>query len=242
MSNANGVRPGWYADPFRRFESRYFNGTSWTADVANGEIRFVDPLGTQPSPTARSSSATNSAATAAMVLGIVAVTLAWMPFVVVIGALAAVAALAFGVVGMRRAGSADVGRGRAVVGVATGTAGLLAAIVGVMLTLVVIDVYEAYVDPAAHVVTVTDCEVDGSRATVAGLLENRSSESADFSVLIGFARAGTDNVRHTRRAVLNNVAPGEQAAFELQQQVDLDEVDCLILEVTGPLPFGIALD
>jgi len=145
-------------------------------------------------------------------------------------------------VGMRRAGSADVGRGRAVVGVATGTAGLLAAIVGVMLTLVVIDVYEAYVDPAAHVVTVTDCEVDGSRATVAGLLENRSSESADFSVLIGFARAGTDNVRHTRRAVLNNVAPGEQAAFELQQQVDLDEVDCLILEVTGPLPFGIALD
>jgi hypothetical protein len=30
--------------------------------------------------------------------------------------------------------------------------------------------------------------------------------------------------------------------FEAQSQVDLDDVDCVILEVTGPLPFGLEVD
>jgi hypothetical protein len=36
--------------------------------------------------------------------------------------------------------------------------------------------------------------------------------------------------------------PAERAEFEVERQIDLDEVDCIVLEVTGPLPFGMALD
>ena len=37
-------------------------------------------------------------------------------------------------------------------------------------------------------------------------------------------------------------AHGAPAPFEAERQVELDEVDCIVVEVTGPLPFGLALD
>ena len=41
---------------------------------------------------------------------------------------------------------------------------------------------------------------------------------------------------------VDDVAPGATAVFEAQAQVRLDEIDCLVLEVNGPLPFGIVID
>ena len=61
-------------------------------------------------------------------------------------------------------------------------------------------------------------------------------------MLIGFVRQGTDNPHRSARAVLDDVEPGETSEFQVERQVDLDEVDCIVLEVTGPLPFGLSLD
>ena len=253
MANDSGVRPGWYADPLRRFELRYFNGSAWTADVSNGGDRFVDPQGTEvgpggPStsggsvPTSMGDQATNWPATAAMVLGIVAVTIAWLPFIVVLGVIAAVLALAFGLVGVRRARPDGVGRSRAVVGLVTGASALLVAALGVFLTVIVADVYDDYLNPDPNETAITSCELVGSRAAATGSLTNLGDETSDFSVLVGFVRSGTDNPHRTSREVLADVEPGASAEFEAERQVDLDEVDCIVIEVTGPLPFGLELD
>jgi hypothetical protein len=106
VANDSGVHPGWYADPLGRFELRYYNGAAWTADVSSDGDRFVDPLGIELGTSCRHSrrwasrrSAPNGPATAAMVLGIIAVAIAWLPFIVVLGVIAAVLALVFGAVG-----------------------------------------------------------------------------------------------------------------------------------------------
>ena len=253
MANDSGVQPGWYADPFRRFELRYFNGAAWTADVSSGGDRFVDPLGLEVGPgqhertgpalsPSGDGAGTNSPATAAMVLGIIAVSIAWLPFVVVLGVIAAALALAFGIVGIRRAAPSGVGRSRAVVGLVTGGSALVAAVLGAVLTFVVLDVYDDYLNPGPHEATITSCEIVGSRAMATGTLENLGTDTADFSVLVAFVRPGTDNPHRSSRAVLDDVRPGRGAEFEVERQVELDEVDCIVMEVTGPLPFGLVLD
>lgn len=253
MANDSGVQPGWYADPIRRFELRYYNGAAWTADVATGGERFVDPLGVETDPAGRQpigevapatsdASVANSPATASMVLGIIAVAIAWVPFVVVLGALAAVLALVFGTVGVRRAGTSGAGRSRAVVGLVTGASALVAASLGALLTVLVLGVYDDYLHPGPHDAEISTCEIVGSRAMATGTLTNIGDEPADFSVLVGFVRPGTDNAHRTGRAVLDDVAPGQRREFEVERQVDLDDVDCIVIEVTGPLPFGLALD
>lgn len=39
-------QPGWHPDPLGRHDHRWFDGTRWTADVADDGIRRVDPYGT----------------------------------------------------------------------------------------------------------------------------------------------------------------------------------------------------
>jgi hypothetical protein len=38
------------------------------------------------------------------------------------------------------------------------------------------------------------------------------------------------------------VAPGEAADFEVFRKVLLDDVECHVTDVTGPVPFGLDLD
>ena len=217
--------------------------------MSTGGERFVDPLGVdvgqhagQTTRSAATENAPTSLATASMVLGIVAVAIAWIPFVVVVGAIAALLALAFGIIAIRRSGPSGAGRSRAVVGVITGASGLLAAGLGTLLTFVVLDVYDSYLNPPPHETVITSCEVVGSRAIATGRLENLGDDTSDFSVLVGFVRPGTDNPHRTTRVSLDDVEAGASAPFDAERQVELDDVDCIVIEVTGPLPFGLALD
>lgn len=41
---------GWYPDPLRRYEFRYFNGERWTGDVSVYGQRYLDPLPTSTGP------------------------------------------------------------------------------------------------------------------------------------------------------------------------------------------------
>ena len=119
---------------------------------------------------------------------------------------------------------------------------MVAAILGVLLTVLVLDVYDDYIDPAPHEVTIDSCDLVGSRATARGSMHNLDDAPADFSVVIGFVRPGTSDVRATTRVEVSEVAAGATASFEAQRQVSLDRIDCVVVEVTGPLPFGITLD
>jgi hypothetical protein len=240
---APGAAPGWYADPMGRYEHRYFNGREWTADVSHAGERFVDPMGLTPSKIAPTAGAPrNGLATAAMILGIIALSIAWIPFLFVLGVIAAVLALIFATVAWRRAGSTGAGRSFAVVGFATAGSALVAAVLGGILSVVVLDVYDEYLNPQPSEVTVTSCELEGSRATMTGRLVNTGDDTSSYSVQVGFVRPDTDNPHRSELVAVDDVAPGDSTTFEAQSQVDLDEVDCLILEVTGPLPFGIEVD
>ena len=46
--------------------------------------------------------------------------------------------------------------------------------------------------------------------------------------------------RHERSSTTS--APGETAEFELIRKVGLDDVDCHVTDVTGPLPFGLDIE
>ena len=238
------VVAGWYPDPTERFETRFHNGSDWTADVSSNGQRFVDPLGTAP----RQSGGTpqepggNRAATAAMVLGIVALATSWMPFVVFIGAIAAVLALIFGTSGFRRSSVSGVGRSFALTGLITGATALVASVVGVILSIVVYNAIDQYENPAPHSASVTSCELSEGSVTLQGEITNLSAATEDFSVKVAFVRPGTNNAQYSTRISVDGVAPGETRTFEVDRPVTLDEIDCVISDVDGPLPFGLEVD
>ena len=243
MSNdgaAATVIPGWYSDPLGRFDLRFYNGRQWTADVSTDGVRFIDPLGTQV-PTEPPSNS-DGIATAAMVVGIIAISTAWMPFLVVVGVITAIIAMSLGWTALRRARESGASRSRAIVGIATGASALIAAVLGVLLTVIVYGVYDEYANPQPHEVEVVGCELVGERATMAGTIINLGDTTTDFGVSVAFVRSGTHDVRRTARVEVSDVEPGDTAEFDAQGQVDLDSIDCEIVEVTGPLPFGLQLD
>jgi len=244
-------QPGWYPDPSGRFEFRFHNGLLWTADVSTNGQRYVDPLGAAPaaSPQAFTSqpSRRNGLALASMILGIVAVSIAWMPFIVVIGAICAFLAVLFGVIALARGHRAassghGTGKGFAVAGLVTGGLGGLLCIVGVVFSVALVGAFDRYANPAANDVSLTSCELEGASVHVVGELENRDDVEADFTVQIAFTRPGTNNPHRSARAFVDDVAPGESAVFELTESVGLDDVDCIVTDVTGPLPFGLDIE
>ena len=91
--------PGWHPDPTGRFEFRWFNGTTWTADVSVHGERLVDPatLGGGPQP----DHGRNGRAVAALVLGLFGITLACVPVLFVAAGVAAVLGTTFGVLALR---------------------------------------------------------------------------------------------------------------------------------------------
>jgi len=245
VTDGTGAPAGWYADPTGRYEHRYYNGRSWTADVSSGGQRFVDRSGLEPTVGVSDDEphpAGNGMGTAAMVLGIVAISTSWMPFVVVPAVIAALLALVFGWIGLRRARRSGAGRSFAVVGLATGASALAAATVGIVLTMMVLNAYDDYLNPQPSDIAVTRCELQGSRATMTGVLTNTGERTADYSVLVGFVRTGTDNAHRSERVSVGDVAPGADATFTAETQIDLEAIDCVILDVNGPLPFGVVVD
>jgi hypothetical protein len=245
--------PGWYPDPTQRFEYRFHNGTVWTADVSSNGVRYVDPLGIDPHPTdaAGDGSAVAGArrsglAIASMTLGIIAVTISWLPFVVALGAICALLAIVFGGISLRRARDGSRrsrrARGFAIVGLTTGALALALCVVGVTLSVAVLRAVDRFENPAENEVSVTACELDGSVATMTGTITNRSTHVASFDIQVSFTRPGTDNVHRRARVAVDDVDAGAAVEFEVFRKVLLDDVDCHVTDVTGPLPFGLDID
>ena len=224
---------GWHPDPSARFEFRYFNGRTWTADVSVEGRRFIDPLGA-PRPRR------DGRATAAMVLGIVGATTGWMPFVFVVGAVCSVLAIVFGTIVLRRRGEP---RAFALTGVITGIAGLVLVVLGVVTTRVVSDAVNDFIDEPPAVVELQRCEATGDALTIEGSIENVGDESSDYRIVVAVAER-TSNVKEVVIEV-DDVRPGAPQPFGVTTELDgaggTDEVTCDVVDVTGPFPFGLEI-
>ena len=235
---------GWFPDPLGRYEHRWFNGTTWTSDVAADGQRFVDPLGISPGPgyggpgVGGSAPQTgNGAATAALVMGLIAVVISWIPLIVVVGLVLAILAVVFGVRGLRRSRETGTGSGRAVTGLVTGVLALLLSIVGIVLTIDVFREVIDYVEPGPRLVEDVACTADAREATVTGRLTNLDDRTRDYVVFVTV----DDRTRYTE---IDDVAAGTtvdwivrvEGRFPADLECDPDVV------VNGPFPWGIETD
>jgi hypothetical protein len=251
-------RADWYPDPTGRYEYRYYNGVSWTADVSRDGERTVDPAATSTSeavrppvtpggpllgPSGGAGGMRNGKATAALVLGIVALGLSWVPFLFVAGAVCGLLAIAYGVVA-RRATPRDP-RGFDGVGIILGAAALVVCALGVFLTVRVVGEIDKFSNPPDYDVELTRCALDGTTLHVAGRLTNIDDRVGEFIVFVRTRVAGD-----SRMAVidLDRVAAGETEAFARDLRLGRDaiatsetEPTCVVTNVTGPYPFGVEI-
>lgn len=227
--------PGWYADPRRRFEYRYFNGVQWTSDVAVNGQRYVDseqPAAYNPLPRRPS----RGMAIAAFVNGIASVVVGWVPFIFVLAAGAAVAAIIFGILGVRHARRHDgVGRGFAVTGVILGPIGLAVCVGGFFFTTLVWHEFNDYFHPGPHRLVVNDCVVDNGRATLTGSIRNADDKDHDYNIVVEFTPSGENSRRTT--VTLRGVRAGDTADWSASTNASSANVGCRVVDVFGPKPF-----
>jgi Protein of unknown function (DUF2510) len=230
---------GWFPDPHGRHEHRWFNGTAWTADVADAGQRFIDPLGAAPSYAAAVPKTGNGPATAAITCGLLALLFAWMPLLVVIGFILAVVALVTGWRGLVRANANATGRGTAIAGLVTGGTALGLCVVGVLLSISAIREVGAFIDPEPHVATIDACTVEPGEIVVTGSVQNTGDTAEDFTV---YAVVTDPDDVADMSTTLDAVEPGEVRVFELRRTAVV-EGDCTArLVVHGPLPWGLEME
>ncbi len=225
---------GWYPDPTGRFEYRWHNGREWTADVSRDGTRYID----QPGPAPAGHRRGNGLAVAGMVCGITALTLGWVPFVAFATVPLAIVAIVLAAVGLARARQGRPGHGFAVAGIVTGGAGILASVVGIVLTFVFVAAVDDFLEPGLNEAAVTTCSPDERRVTVEGTVTNMGDEQQTYTVEV-LVRRGLDVT--SERVVVDDVEPGDQATFRtvVLTSRSSGELSCEIGDVNGPPPFGL---
>ena len=247
MSDAQGSA-GWFPDPTGRYEFRYWNGQRWTADVSVSGTRFVDPVGpstyqpgwgpTSPQVQAAPSHA-RGMAVAAFVVGLVSVLIAWVPFIVFLGAAGAIAAFVFGILGLRKAAGQDgYGRPFAVTGIVFALVAGGLCVVGVMLTGRVIDEVNSYLDPGPVTKAITECSKEAGLVSAKGTVHNDDTVAHAYTVTVSYSSGG--KVVATDLASVTSVAPGGTGSFESSAFVAVvGDLTCTVSGITGPPPFGL---
>jgi hypothetical protein len=229
---------GWFRDPAGRYELRWYNGERWTGDVAVDGRRYVDPypIGT------RRPRASATTAVLALVLGLVSVTLAWMPFMFVLAIPGAIAAFVLGVVALRRIRVHRAsGRRRAIAGIVLAPLALALSPVGVLLTRATVREFEAFLEPGAHDVRRTTCTLSAGVATVGGTITNLDDEERSYVVVVELVDGRRVVARG--RTEVDDVAPGATATWSATRRIGelqrADELVCRVAGVDGPPPFGL---
>jgi hypothetical protein len=129
---SDGPASGWYADPLRRFDHRYWDGTAWTEHVARAGVAAVDPPTASPVATAGTATGpVGSTATTVNVLAVVSLVLS----IIWVGGLASLAAIVTGVMARRQirdAAGRETGEGAALAGIIIGSVGVVLTAVAVL--------------------------------------------------------------------------------------------------------------
>ncbi len=222
-----------------RFEYRYFNGVQWTSDVAVNGQRYVDAPISQLMQQMPDKRPPRGMAIASMITGIAAVALGWIPFIFVIAAGAAVAALVFGILGLKNARRHDgYGRGFAITGLVLAPVGIVVCVGGFFFTRAVVREFREFIEPGPHELVVDQpCTLEDGRATVTGTIRNLDDREHDYRIFIDF-HDGNGESKSSTVGVLD-VAPGNTAPWSSSVTFAGDTVDCTVTDVFGPPPFGI---
>ena len=133
--------PAWYPDPTGRHDHRWWDGAEWTAHVADAGVAAIDPLpaapsapgdvrtgavaATDPAGPTGAAAAAPGVAVAALVVGLAAALLGWVPF---LGLGVAVAGVVLAALGLRRTTRRGRGRGMAAAGLGAALLGGLTAV------------------------------------------------------------------------------------------------------------------
>jgi hypothetical protein len=213
---------GWYPDPGGEHDHRYHNGASWTADVSTDGVRSVQAL--PDPPHARHT----RSGTVPLALGVVSMSIAWIPFVCFVAVVAATLAV---VLGLRR--RSDPGAsGAATAGIVTGSVGVVLAVAGIWMSVAIVAAVSRFERPGPNDALITDCrEVDGvTRAS--GTITNLDTTERDYTITVAF------DDEQTGSASVDAVAPGATTEFEVEEDLRFEVLECRIDEVNGPRPFG----
>jgi hypothetical protein len=224
---------GWYPDPTGRFEYRYHDDRGWTADVATGGQRSVDPLTTYTPPA--QSGRSNGMAVAGMVCGIVSVVIGWVPFIAVLGLIAAVVGLALSIPALKRSRQSGR-RGFAIAGIVTSACGILLGIVGIVLTVVFVQAINRFDDPGPVDVSIEQCVDDGAGTTADVVVENLSDDERSYTIEVDLGGPDTEWVE------VDDVGAGETRTVPVRGESFGGEPSCRVVSVYGPVPFGLDPD
>jgi Protein of unknown function (DUF2510) len=229
---------GWYADPQGRYEFRYFNGVQWTSDVAVDGQRYVDSMANRPPPEPHLPHRRRGMAITSMVTAMAGVLVGWVPFIFVFAACSAVAAIVFGVLGLKAARRHDgYGRGFAVTGLVLAPIALAVCVGGFFFTRAVVHEFRDYVDPGPHEVFVDQpCTVAGGRATLTGKIHNLDDREHDYRILVKFSGTG-DSTSST--AIVADVGADQTTAWSASADISGGSITCSVTDVFGPMPFDI---
>jgi hypothetical protein len=255
----NDIPAGWFPDPLGRYDHRWYNGSSWTADVSVNGARFVDPLplagptgpavavpmGSVPGMTYQGVGVpgprpTRTMAVLSLIAGLVSVTTGWMPIFFVVGGAAGIAAIVLGVIARNRAREGRAtGGGMATAGLVLGPIGLASCVVGVMLTGVVLREVREYTEIGPYDVEITSCVAEAGSVRISGTIENLDQDEHDYSIVLE-ALDGRD-VLERDDITVEAVEPGELREWERLMLTGStpDAPECEVFSVNGPFPFGL---
>ena len=80
--------------------------------------------------------------------------------------------------------------------------------------------------------------IGGVLAERRGTITNESSKIRSYEVTVEFLRPGTSVRRYIASTSVDDVAPGATAPVIVNEVVSDEELDCNVVSVSGPLPFG----
>ncbi len=174
---------GWHPDPWRRYEYRYFNGTTWTGDVSLHGERRLDTI--NPTLVATGAAPANTAALGGLAVVGGAAVLGLIPYLFVIMAPAVVVGVVLALRG-RRAAPAMGGCGRqaAVAALLLTPVALAASTAGFFLTRAV-ERQAAKTQPVKSTeIRLTTCRVEDGVVKVAGQVVNSNDTPAEVHVIV----------------------------------------------------------
>lgn len=221
---------GWFPDPARRAELRYFDGQRWTAHVSTSGQSWAETGGLNPSRPAHPAGASphapvfvsvapspsNGLAVAALVVGIVGAVFGLIPLFFFISLPLGVLALIFGLVGIRKASKGGRRMGMAIAGTVLGLVSAGLGVIGfVIVDEAVEDLGEVFgpasaEDYSASIQTCGRDRFDFADAT--GTITNDSNERMTFWVTVYFV--DDDGIRLADATdLVSDLAPGETARW-----------------------------
>jgi hypothetical protein len=224
---------GWFPDPTGRYEFRFFNGVSWTADVSVHGQRYVDPL---PAAAPGQKRAGRGFAVTSFIVATASVLAAWLPFFFVAGLVGAITALVFGILALRNARrNSGYGRGFAVAGVSLSAVALALCVIGFMFTRTVLHEIDRYDNPGPHSTQVSSCTTTSFGAEMHGTITNLDTTAHEYNISVAFTSSGGDTFENVH---VTDVAPNATVEFSSTAAfLTTGSITCRVDAVYGPEPF-----